>query len=139
MPTLLIVEDSEDVGQYLVAELSPIFKIQRAETGEDALDIAEDHPPDLVLLDVMLASMDGYEVCRKLRAAKRTATVPVLMFSARGDVQTRIDAFDAGADDFLHKPFEIRELKARLASLARRAGVAAPSTDTPARGVVLPS
>ncbi len=86
--------------------------------GEDALWMAEAHPYDVIVLDVMLPGIDGFEVCRRLRADD-TAT-PILMLTARGEVRDRIEGLDRGADDYLVKPFSYGELLARLRALSRR-------------------
>ncbi|MGQ0508946.1 MAG: response regulator, partial [Myxococcaceae bacterium] len=76
--------------------------------------------PQLVLTEIMLPGMCGLELCRRLRENPQTAHLPIVLFSARGDVQTRLQAFEAGADDFVNKPFDPRELNARIDALLRR-------------------
>jgi signal transduction histidine kinase/CheY-like chemotaxis protein len=119
-PRLLLVEDSIEVRAFLDAQLSAGFEVLAAATAEDGLARLARGPVDLVLTDVMLPDMDGLELTRRLRAGHATARLPILIFSARGSVQTRLDAFAAGADDFVNKPFDPRELQARLHALLRR-------------------
>jgi two-component system, OmpR family, response regulator len=96
-----------------------------AATGEDALWMAQAHPYDAIVLDVMLPRLNGFETCRELRNAGVWA--PVLMLTARDAVENRVSGLDAGADDYLTKPFSFAELLARLRALARRGGVERPT------------
>ncbi len=96
-----------------------------AAQGEDAMWMAEAHPYDAIVLDVMLPGWDGYETCRRLRSAGVWA--PVLMLTARDAVEDRVAGLDAGADDYLIKPFSLAELLARLRALVRRGGVERPT------------
>jgi two-component system OmpR family response regulator len=96
-----------------------------AATGEDALWMAQAHPYDAIVLDVMLPRLNGFETCRELRNAGVWA--PVLMLTARDAVEDRVSGLDAGADDYLTKPFSFAELLARLRALARRGGVERPT------------
>jgi two-component system response regulator MprA len=96
------------------------YETVQAETGEDALTLTTGAVPDAVVLDIGLPDIDGLEVCRRLRGAGNR--VPVLMLTARDAVEDRIDGLDAGADDYLVKPFDVGELKARLRALLRRNG-----------------
>ncbi len=96
-----------------------------AAQGEDAVWMAEAHPYDAIVLDVMLPGWDGYETCRRLRSAGVWA--PVLMLTARDAVEDRVAGLDAGADDYLIKPFSLAELLARLRALVRRGGVERPT------------
>ena len=92
--------------------------MRTASSGEEALDAIDEHDVDLVLLDIVMPGMDGYEVCRRIRERPDTAYLPVVMVTASGDEQ-KIKALEAGADDFLTKPINQSELLARVASLAR--------------------
>ena len=110
-----------------------------ATSGEDALWMAEAHPYEAIVLDVMLPGLDGFETCRS--CARRGVWAPVLMLTARDGVDDRVDGLDAGADDYLTKPFSFAELLARLRALTRRGGVERPtelvvgtSGSTPPRG-----
>jgi two-component system, OmpR family, response regulator MprA len=98
------------------------FDVLEAEDGERALHLALSAEPDLVVLDISMPKLDGYEVCRRLRESSR---VPILMLTARGELPDRIAGLRGGADDYLVKPFAFQELTARLEALARRAGLMA--------------
>jgi two-component system, OmpR family, response regulator MprA len=98
------------------------FEVLEATDGEQALRVALTAEPDLVVLDIAMPKLDGYEVCERLRASSR---VPILMLTARGEVPDRVSGLRSGADDYLVKPFAFQELTARLEALARRAGLMA--------------
>jgi DNA-binding response OmpR family regulator len=119
-PRILVVEDdrtvSEVVTRYLEREG---YVVEVAYDGAVALERALADPPELVVLDLMIPSMDGFEVCRRLRAA---APVPVIMLTARGEEADRIVGLELGADDYVSKPFSPRELTARVKAVLRRAG-----------------
>lgn len=118
---LLIVEDEAAVRQALVRALETEgYELTLAEDGVQALDAIARDPADAVVLDVMLPRIDGLEVTRRLRAARNG--VPILMLTARGAVGDRVAGLDAGADDYLVKPFALEELLARLRALLRRVG-----------------
>ncbi|MCL4466889.1 MAG: response regulator transcription factor [Chloroflexi bacterium] len=95
------------------------YAVDSAAEGEEALALARDNPPQLVVLDVMLPGLDGLEVCRRLRAGE--PELPILMLTAKGRVPDRVAGLDAGADDYLVKPFAFEELLARIRALLRRA------------------
>ncbi len=122
---LLVVEDEPAISGFVRRGL--IFEgydVTVAETGRDALELIRDSPPDLVILDLMLPEVDGLEVTRRVRAAEEAdqlARVPILMLTARDAVPDRIVGLDAGADDYLVKPFDFDELLARVRALLRRA------------------
>lgn len=121
---ILVIEDEERITDFLKRGLAyEGYLVDVAHNGPAGLNIARDHPPDLVVLDWMLPGMDGLEVCRRLRAG---GGVPILILTARGSVQDRVQGLDAGADDYLVKPFAFEELMARIRALLRRALPAAP-------------
>ncbi len=117
-PQLLLVEDDENIAEPLRFGLqSEGFRVLHATTGPEGLAMARRHQPDLVLLDVMLPGMDGFQVVRTLRAE---SSMPVLMLTARGQELDRVMGLELGADDYLVKPFSFRELVARVRSILRR-------------------
>ena len=117
---VLIVEDSGTNRMILRARLNKAYyDVIEAEDGETALELAAAEKPDLVLLDVMLPGINGFEVCRKLKADPATLHVPVVMLTALDKQQDRVEGLEAGADDFLSKPFEDLALMSRVASLIR--------------------
>jgi two-component system, OmpR family, copper resistance phosphate regulon response regulator CusR len=116
---ILLVEDDPGVRRFVVKGLrEQAYAVDIAATGEDALYQAEINEYDLIILDVMIPAPDGFEVCRRLRKAGRQ--MPILMLTARDAVEDRVSGLDRGADDYLTKPFEFRELLARLRALLRR-------------------
>jgi two-component system response regulator MprA len=120
MEKVLIVEDDPDVRAALSRALSfEGYEIDTASDGGRALAMIEEQEPDAIILDVMMPFVDGLETARRLRA--HGYTTPILMLTARGEVGDRVDGLDAGADDYLTKPFALEELLARLRALLRRA------------------
>lgn len=120
MDRILVVEDEPAVAMGLTYALAAGgYNVQLAETGRDALEKVADQPPDLFVLDLRLPDMDGLEVCRVLRA--RNLAQPILMLTARDTTEDKVAGLEAGADDYLTKPFEMAELLARVRALLRRA------------------
>jgi two-component system, OmpR family, phosphate regulon response regulator PhoB len=121
MAHVLIVEDEQDLCSLLDFNLrSAGFSTAVATTGEAALRAARERPPELVLLDLMLPDVPGTEVCRQLRAAPSTRDVLIVMLTARGEESDRVRGFELGADDYVTKPFSVRELVLRLRAILRR-------------------
>jgi len=119
---LLMIEDDARLAQMVSEYLTQSgFVVSHAGTGQAGLAVLQTTPPDLVILDLMLPDMDGLEVCRRIRSLPGTlAQVPVLMLTAKGDPMDRIVGLEIGADDYLPKPFEPRELLARIRAILRR-------------------
>ena len=131
---VLIVEDdrnvAEVVGRYLAREG---YRVEVATDGAAGLARALEDPPDLVVLDLMLPSLDGMEVCRRLRAAH---DVPVIILTARGGESDRVAGLELGADDYVAKPFSPRELTARVNAVLRRSAIKAAASDAASAGVL---
>jgi two-component system response regulator MprA len=121
MAQILVVDDEPAVRRALERALRlDKYEVELAEDGEQALDRLAERPVDAVVLDVMMPGVDGLEVCRRMRAAGDKT--PVLMLTARDAIDDRVLGLDVGADDYLVKPFALRELQARLRALLRRSG-----------------
>jgi DNA-binding response OmpR family regulator len=129
---VLIVEDEGDIAGLIrhTLERNNEMIVEVASSGDQALRLASDHPPDLVVLDLNLPVLGGLEVCRILRARPATARVPIIMLTARGTEGDRVTGLDAGADDYITKPFGLRELSARVRAVLRR-GKSEDPTATP--------
>jgi len=121
--TLLAVDDTPSILRMVTAVLSPAFKVRVATSGSQALTLVRQHPvPDLILLDVMMQGMDGYEVCRQLKADPLTAAIPVIFLTARTDAEDETRGFELGAADYVAKPINPAVLQARVrAHLAQKA------------------
>ncbi len=129
---ILIVDDEPDLVATLAYNFRQAgFEVLTAATGRDALRLAQTRGPHLVLLDLMLPDLQGGEVCRKLKSDPKTRSIPVVMLTARGEEVDRVVGFEIGADDYVVKPFSVRELLLRVRAVLRRgeAGV----TDEPLR------
>ena len=111
---LLIADDNADMRAYLARLLRRYWQVETVADGEAALAAARESPPDLVLSDVMMPQLDGFELLRELRADSRTSSIPVVLVSARAGADSAIEGLEAGADDYLVKPFSARELVARV-------------------------
>lgn len=118
---ILLVEDDASLIELVTYNLEKEgFEVVRTGDGEEALTLAEEEKPDLVILDWMIANLSGIEVCRRLRRAPATANLPIVMLTARGDEADRIRGLETGADDYMTKPFSPRELIARIRAVLRR-------------------
>lgn len=119
---IVIVEDDEDIADSIRYNLEREgFRVRIATTGEDALTLILDQPPNLILLDLNLPHMSGFELCRRLQTEPSTARVPVLILTARTDEADKVLGLNLGADDYITKPFGMRELVARVNAVLRRA------------------
>jgi Response regulators consisting of a CheY-like receiver domain and a winged-helix DNA-binding domain len=128
MSVILVVEDDPAILRGLADNLRfESYEVLTAEDGESGYKLLAEKKPDLLILDLMLPRMSGYEVCRKARAAG--ITTPIMMLTARGEEADRVLGLDLGADDYVSKPFSIRELLARVRAILRRAQPAAALPD----------
>ena len=118
---ILVVEDEEALSDILRDALKRHgYKVERAFDGDTGLEMAEKLLPDLIILDIMLPRMDGWEVCRRLKENKKTSAIPIILLTARRDEQDVVAGLDLGADDYIRKPFSLMELAARVRSVLRR-------------------
>ena len=121
-PVVLVADDDDDIRDLVAFRLDRAgYEVLRAGDGQQALDLAREHNPDLAVLDVMMPRMTGYDVTRALRADQATSRIPVILLTARVQEADVARGFEAGADDYVKKPFSPKELKARVqAVLGRR-------------------
>ena len=120
-PDLLLIEDDEAIAELIVWHFAREgFSVRQTPDGEQALVLVEERVPDIVLLDWMIESLPGIEVCRRLRRNPKSANVPIIMLTARGEEEDRISGLETGADDYVTKPFSPRELVARVQAVLRR-------------------
>jgi two-component system alkaline phosphatase synthesis response regulator PhoP len=135
---ILVAEDDRDIAELISLYLTRAgWRVQLTESGDEALASARRQPADLVILDVMLPGLSGLEVCRALRSDKTTASMPIIMLTARAEETDRIIGLEIGADDYLSKPFSPNELVARIRALMRRSKRAESSEPTLAFGPLL--
>ncbi|MDT9598426.1 phosphate regulon transcriptional regulator PhoB [Sphingosinicella rhizophila] len=118
---VLLVEDDRALAELLTYNLErEEYEVSHTPDGDEALMLAQENPPDLVLLDWMIEGVSGIEVCRRLRRSSATANVPIIMLTARGEEADRVRGLETGADDYMTKPFSPRELVARVGAVLRR-------------------
>ena len=136
--SIVIVEDDEDIADSIRYNLEREgFRVRVATTGEDAIRIILERPPSLILLDLNLPHMSGFEMCRRLRAEAATSRVPILILTARTDESDKVLGLNIGADDYITKPFGMRELVARVNAVLRRADGLEPTRPVFDNGVLV--
>ncbi len=113
-PLILLVEDNDDLARFIADSLPTTCQILRATNGRQGLDLALDRQPDLVLSDVLMPVMDGYTLCRELKAHPQTQHLPVILLTAKATQENRLEGLELGADDYLTKPFQVAELQLRV-------------------------
>ncbi len=119
-PRLLVVEDEEDIRDLLLMHFKAEFEVHAAGDGLEGLEKCLSLSPDLLILDLMLPRLDGLELCRRLRADGRFRRLPIIMLTARAEEADRLTGFETGADDYVLKPFSLKELTLRVKALLRR-------------------
>ena len=121
MPRILIIDDDAAIAELLAVNLEMAgYEVSQASDGIKGQAMALQIQPDLVMLDLMLPRVDGFTVCQRLRRDERTGEIPILMLTALSQTENKVEGFNAGADDYLTKPFELEELLARVRALLRR-------------------
>jgi DNA-binding response OmpR family regulator len=120
-PVVLVADDDDDIRDLVAFRLDRAgYEVLRAGDGQQALDLAKEHIPDLAVLDVMMPKLTGYDVTRELRADAATSRIPVILLTARVQEADVARGFEAGADDYVKKPFSPQELKARVQAVLGR-------------------
>ncbi len=137
-PVILIVEDEKDLASTLEYNLEREgFQVKCAYDGKNALDIASTSPyPDLILLDLMLPDTSGLDICRKLKSDESLKSIPIIMATAKGEEVDRVVGFELGADDYVVKPFSVRELILRIRAILRRAESEKPEQNSISFGIL---
>ena len=116
-PLVLIVEDSVDVAQYIMTCLKDDYRLQHANNGQKGIEYAIEEVPDIILSDVMMPIKDGFELCQTLKTDQRTSHIPIILLTARADEESRLKGLETGADAYLSKPFNEKELGVRMKKL----------------------
>jgi len=138
MVNILVVDDDPEIIDLLRLDLELMgFHVDAVNDGINALKKAEAKIYDLIVLDVMMPKLDGFEVCKRIRANRASAAVPIILLTAKGTIEDKIRGFNAGADDYLVKPFEFQELMVRMRALFRRTGTLNKEVNTPKKDEVL--
>lgn len=120
MEKILVIEDNKDYQFLIQSTLSPEYKVVCADSGKQGCELAKENRPALILLDITLGEVDGFEVCHLLKNQKETADTPIIFLSSRNDSHSKVMGFDLGADDYIEKPFNPDELKARIRTRIRQ-------------------
>jgi DNA-binding response OmpR family regulator len=136
--TILVIDDEPELVKLLDYNLTKAgYLVLTAKDGENGLATARKHSPDAIILDVMMPGLDGWEVCKRLRQDPSTSALPVIMLTAKADEGDRVLGLELGADDYVTKPFGVRELLARVKALLRRSEVASTSPEVIKSGKIV--
>ena len=136
--TILVIDDEPELVKLLDYNLTKAgYLVLSAKDGEHGLNTARKHAPDAVILDVMMPGLDGWEVCKRLRTDPSTSAIPVLMLTAKAEEGDRVLGLELGADDYVTKPFGVRELLARVKALLRRSEIATASPEVVKAGKII--
>lgn len=135
---VLIVDDEKDFASMAKAELESLgrYKVRIETRGSDALSAAKEFKPEVILLDITLPDMDGFEICKSLKEVDRLAGIPIIILSGRKGESDKVAGLDLGADDYIAKPFLLKELDARIRAVLRRAGSDGDEKETDIAGLI---
>jgi DNA-binding response OmpR family regulator len=114
---LLLVEDNGELADFIIGSLPTHYRIHRAANGDEGLRLATDRMPELIISDVLMPVMDGFEFCRKIKADDATSHIPVILLTAKTSTENRLEGLSLGADDYITKPFLVSELQLRVRNL----------------------
>jgi DNA-binding response OmpR family regulator len=117
---LLIIDDNDDIRAYIRSIFAAEYYVIEAQDGQEGLQKAIEQIPDLIISDLMMPNMDGFAFCRAIKTSEKTSHIPVVMLTAKATVESRIEGFDLGADDYLTKPFHPNEIQVRVRNLLRQ-------------------
>lgn len=117
LPTILLVDDEEDILEFLERILSPRYRILATESGEEALKLLDEETVQLIISDVMMPEMDGFELCRHIKSNFEYSHIPVILLTAKNTIQSKIEGLELGADAYIEKPFSKEHLQAQISSL----------------------
>lgn len=138
MVNILVVDDDPEITDLLRLDMELMgFEVDTVHDGQSAVKCSESKSYDLILLDVMMPKLDGFEVCKRIRANTISAETPVILLTAKGTIEDKIRGFNAGADDYLVKPFEFQELMVRMRALFRRTGTLNKAVNKPKKNEIL--
>ena len=136
--TILVIDDEPELVKLLDYNLTKAgYLVLSAKDGENGLNTARKHSPDAIILDVMMPGLDGWEVCKRLRTDPSTSALPILMLTAKAEEGDRVLGLELGADDYVTKPFGVRELLARVKALLRRSEIATSSPEVVKAGKIV--
>ncbi len=136
--TILVIDDEPELVKLLDYNLTRAgYLVLSAKDGENGLAAARKHSPDAIILDVMMPGLDGWEVCKRLRTDPSTSAIPILMLTAKAEEGDRVLGLELGADDYVTKPFGVRELLARVKALLRRSEIATASPEVVKSGKIV--
>jgi len=136
--TVLVIDDEPELVKLLDYNLTKAgYLVLSAKDGENGLGAARKHSPDAIILDVMMPGLDGWEVCKRLRTDPSTSAIPILMLTAKAEEGDRVLGLELGADDYVTKPFGVRELLARVKALLRRSEIATASPEVVKSGKIV--
>jgi len=116
-PLLLIIEDNDDLRKHMRGYLAAAYRLLESVDGEEGIRVARDSVPDIIISDVMMPKMDGFTVCRTLKTDEKTSHIPIILLTARAGSEHKMEGLETGADDYITKPFEARELLSRVRNL----------------------